>query len=511
CRENHRRRHCVQPTATLRVVSFVSYHPTRSCVQFLLRPKRDPPNSQEPTAARGRSTRDRRLRVQMRWFGGGFRIITALSRRSGFATFFSTAASPDKEIVAEKVLKEFHPTIENAAASSVKDYAAYIDKMCKIGNLFTVRQMLQALQERNISVPPNVYIVLLAEASQKNDIDLSCQAFKKLLLSCKSPTAASCLSFGQAFTKADGCIELLRFIEEVSEITCSSTSFVNKIIFALAKSGQKDKALVIFDYLKSRNCSLDLVTYNIVLDILGRTGRVDEMFDVFATMKEAGFVPDTVSYNSVLNGLRKAGRTDMCIVYFKEMSENGIEPDLLTYTALIENFGRSGNAEESLKCFSEMKLKGILPSIYIYRSLINNLNKSGKVELAKELLEEMNLSSTRLAGPEDFKHKRRRRNRLTEGPEVRYPGDITVIATYTLISGTTMRLDMEGVPKDKPTIINLAQHTYWNLAGHNSGDVLNHSIQIWGNHVTPVDQNTVPTGEIMPVKGIRLILPLRAE
>ncbi|XP_057763448.1 pentatricopeptide repeat-containing protein At1g11900-like isoform X1 [Arachis stenosperma] len=329
------------------------------------------------------------------------------------------AASPDKEIAAEKVLKEFHATIENAAASSVKGYAAYIDKMCKIGNLSAVSQMLQALQDRNISVPPNVYIVFLAEASQKSDIDLSCQAFKKLLLSSKSPSAASCLSFAQAFTKANGCIELLRFIEEVSEITCSSTSFVNKIIFALAKSGQKDKALVIFDYLKSRNYSLDLVTYNIVLDILGRTGRVDEMLDVFATMKEAGFVPDIVSYNTVLNGLRKAGRTDMCIVYFKEMSENGIEPDLLTYTALIESFGRSGNAEESLKCFREMKLKGILPSIYIYRSLINNLNKSGKVELAKELLEEMNSSSTRLAGPEDFKHKRRRRNKLTEGPEVR--------------------------------------------------------------------------------------------
>ncbi|XP_057738588.1 pentatricopeptide repeat-containing protein At1g11900-like [Arachis stenosperma] len=304
------------------------------------------------------------------------RVVPSASSLSNAIAFFSTAASPDKEIAAEKVLKEFHATIENAAASSVK------------------------------------------EASQKNDIDVSCQAFKKLLLSCKSPTAASCLSFAQAFTKANGCIELPRFIKEVSEITCSSTSFVNKIIFALAKSGQKDKALVIFDYLKSRNYSLDLVTYNIVLDILGRTGRVDEMFDVFATMKEAGFVPDTVSYNTVLNGLRKAGRTDMCIVYFKEMSENGIEPDLLTYTALIENFGRSGNAEESLKCFSEMKLKGILPSIYIYRSLINNLNKSGKVELAKELLEEMNSSSTRLAGPEDFKHKRRRRNRLTKGPEV---------------------------------------------------------------------------------------------
>ncbi|MED6195907.1 hypothetical protein PIB30_042296 [Stylosanthes scabra] len=335
-----------------------------------------------------------------------------------YPLFFSTEASPDKDRATEKVLKEFHATIENAAASSVKEYAAYIDKMCKIGNLSAAAQMLQALHDRNIAASPDVYIILLAEASQKNDIDLSCQAFKKLLLSSKSPSAASCLSFAQAFTKADGCIELLKFIEEVSEVTCSSTSFVNKMIFALAKSGQKDKALVIFDYLKShKNYSLDLVTYNIVLDILGRTGRVDEMLDVFATVKETGFVPDTVSYNTVLNGLRKAGRTDFCTVYFKEMSENGVEPDLLTYTALIESFGRSGNAEESLKCFREMKLKGILPSIYIYRSLINNLNKSGKVELANELLEEMNSSSTRLAGPEDFKPKRRRRNRLTEGPD----------------------------------------------------------------------------------------------
>ncbi|KAK9266181.1 hypothetical protein L1049_027246 [Liquidambar formosana] len=82
-----------------------------------------------------------------------------------------------------------------------------------------------------------------------------------------------------------------------------------------------------------------------------------------------------------------------------------------------------------------------------------------------------------------------------------YPGDVSVTATYTLTSSTTMRLDMEAVSENKPTPISLAQHTYWNLAGHNSGNVLDHSIQIWASHVTPVDQNTVPTGEIMPVKG----------
>lgn len=82
-----------------------------------------------------------------------------------------------------------------------------------------------------------------------------------------------------------------------------------------------------------------------------------------------------------------------------------------------------------------------------------------------------------------------------------YPGAVTVTATYTLTSSTTMRLDMEAVPENKPTPISLAQHTYWNLAGHNSGNILDHSIQIWGSKITPVDQTTLPTGEIMPVKG----------
>lgn len=82
-----------------------------------------------------------------------------------------------------------------------------------------------------------------------------------------------------------------------------------------------------------------------------------------------------------------------------------------------------------------------------------------------------------------------------------FPGDLDVSATYTLSGNLELRLDMEAVPRNKPTPVSLAQHTYWNLAGHNSGDILNHSVQIWGSHVTPVDENLIPTGELLPVKG----------
>ena len=86
-------------------------------------------------------------------------------------------------------------------------------------------------------------------------------------------------------------------------------------------------------------------------------------------------------------------------------------------------------------------------------------------------------------------------------PVTGYPGDLSVTATYTLTSSMTLRLDMEAVAENKATPVNLAQHTYWNLAGHNSGNILEQSVQIWGSHFTPVDQNIVPRGEILPVKG----------
>lgn len=90
---------------------------------------------------------------------------------------------------------------------------------------------------------------------------------------------------------------------------------------------------------------------------------------------------------------------------------------------------------------------------------------------------------------------------LCRDGEEGYPGDVSVTATYTLTASTSMRLDMEAIPENKPTPISLAQHTYWNLAGHSSGNILDHLAQIWAMHITPVDQNTIPTGEIMPIKG----------
>ncbi|KAH9676409.1 Aldose 1-epimerase family protein [Citrus sinensis] len=82
-----------------------------------------------------------------------------------------------------------------------------------------------------------------------------------------------------------------------------------------------------------------------------------------------------------------------------------------------------------------------------------------------------------------------------------FPGDLSVTVGYTLVGDKQLRVTMKAKALNKATPVNLAQHTYWNLGGHNSGDILSEEIQIFASYFTPVDSQLIPTGHIVSVKG----------
>src|SRR5689334_17067083 len=81
-----------------------------------------------------------------------------------------------------------------------------------------------------------------------------------------------------------------------------------------------------------------------------------------------------------------------------------------------------------------------------------------------------------------------------------YPGTLTTRVTYTLNAQDELVVDYEATT-DKPTVVNLTQHSYWNLRGEGRGDILDHVIQIAASAFTPVDSTLIPTGEIASVNG----------
>jgi aldose 1-epimerase len=91
-------------------------------------------------------------------------------------------------------------------------------------------------------------------------------------------------------------------------------------------------------------------------------------------------------------------------------------------------------------------------------------------------------------------------SRLSPHMEQGFPGNLDVAVTYSLTQANELVIEYSAV-SDRDTIVNLTNHCYFNLAGHNAGSILDHKVMIKANQFTPTSSDLIPTGEFKDVSG----------
>ena len=194
----------------------------------------------------------------------------------------------------------------------------------------------------------------------------------------------------------------------------------------------------------------------------------------------------------------------------------GVRVRVLTYGGIVQSAevpGRDGRAVDVVLGFPGLEGYLTHPQPYFGALVGRYANRIGGARFALDgrvfPLEPNNAPNslhggdggfdTRLWDAEPVEHGVRLA-RVSEDGEEGFPGRLEVSATYTLDVEGALRIAYEATT-DAPTVVNLTNHTYWNLSG--SGNAGGHELRIAASRLTPVDADLIPTGELAPVDGTR--------
>ncbi|XP_076942541.1 pentatricopeptide repeat-containing protein At3g49240, mitochondrial-like [Bidens hawaiensis] len=185
--------------------------------------------------------------------------------------------------------------------------------------------------------------------------------------------------------KAMECYE--EVLGKDSKVKMSAIAY-NSILDALFKNGKFERALKLFDEMLELHdppklLTVNLGTYNVMVDGYCAENRFDDAITVFNSMGEKRCHPDTLSYNNLIEQLCNNNMLDKAEELYKSMSEKGVSPDEYTFVVLMDTCFKENRPDDAAAYFKTMVESKLRPNLVVYNRLMDNLVKVGKVDDAK--------------------------------------------------------------------------------------------------------------------------------
>ena len=200
-------------------------------------------------------------------------------------------------------------------------------------------------------------------------------------------------------------------------------------------------------------------------------------------------------------------------------NKNGMAIHLLDFGAILHRIyipNKDGSKKDVALTCPDMEVYAINDT-YLGSTIAPNANRIGKAKLTIDNVEysmEVNDGENNLHTAFETGMNKRLWKAETSDDSVKFsatladgefglPGDRELSVTYTLTDDNEIKIDYSGT-SSKNTIINMTNHTYFNLKGHGNGDILDHELWLNAKTFTMPDDGGIPTGEIASVTGTPL-------
>ena len=169
----------------------------------------------------------------------------------------------------------------------------------------------------------------------------------------------------------------------------------NTIMDACVEVGDFNRALSLFDEMKSIEIKPDIFTYSILMKGLKKCKGIENVrkaIEIFEMVKNEGeeLKVDEVLYNSILNLCVSNNQIEKAEEIFQEMKNGNILPSEVTYSIMIKAFGNLKNMEKCYELYQELLSKNLVPNEYIFACLMNSAVKCSDLNILMDIYKKMN-------------------------------------------------------------------------------------------------------------------------